>query len=354
MPFYNVYFETTQGELQYKVPIADDTTISAALPDLLTELQEKGYWLAGGSSDMVQVLWNGRPLRDDVPLARQGVRPSDNLRVRTQSRQAPSPKLHETPSRTDSGGPGNSSVALILLYFLVALLPIWIIEYLALVGGNLVWAAAAAVAGCGIALGLWYFSETASGGPSELIPFGTVLVALSTAVMASQPSDSKAWLMVSPALIVGVVGGFRTRKANQIICGIGGEPFSGIEFTCPRCGRTSCTSHWNPRRIRCTSCEQRDVLWLSLQGTEWWEQRLGPSITEGQCARCRSGSDSRNAFREQRDLRECGGCGMLQCRWCWDLGNGICADEQRCGWTMPDLPSAIATMSVRQATGRRR
>ena len=63
MPFYNVYFDTTQGELQYKVPIADDATIGGALPDLLTELQEKGYRLKGGSSDTVQVLWNGRPLR---------------------------------------------------------------------------------------------------------------------------------------------------------------------------------------------------------------------------------------------------------------------------------------------------
>src|SRR5262245_28334965 len=169
MHYYNVFFETTQGELQYKVSIADDATISTALPDLLTELQEKGYRLAGGSSDNVQVLFNGRSLRQDIPLSAQGVRAFDNLRIRTVAQQARS-QQHAAPQERSEGS-SETSVALKLLYVFVAFLPIWIIEYLALVGGNLALAAGAAVAGCGIALGLWYFTETTSRGLSELIPF---------------------------------------------------------------------------------------------------------------------------------------------------------------------------------------
>jgi len=355
MPYYNVFFETTQGELQYKVPIGDDSTISTVLPDLLTELQEKGYRLKGGSADIVQVIWNGQTLRQDVPLSDQGVRGLDNLRIRTQPpRQSRAARQFVDPGQAKNASEG--SLALELLYVVVAFLPVWIIEYLAVMYGNLLLGAAAAFVGCGVALGLWYFTENASRGIAELLPFATVLVALATSVFAAQFSknfDPIVWALVSPALLVGIVGGFRTKKINQTTCGIGGEPFTGIEFTCPRCGRTSCTSHWNTRRVRCTNCDQRDILWLSLQGAQWWEDRLGPTISEGQCARCRSGPDSRSAFREQKDLRECGGCGMLQCRWCWDLSNGACADEQRCGWIMGDLPSAIATMANRQAPVQR-
>jgi len=350
MPYYNVFFETTQGELQYKVPIGEDSNISAVLPALLKELQEKGYRLSGETIDSVQVLWNGQTVRQDIPLAEQGVRPLDNLRIRTQPPQQsrlPQPAIFR--GRTQSSGEG--SLSLKLLYIIVAFLPIWIIEYLAVMSGSFVLSAVAALLGCGVALGLWYFAETGTRGPSELIPFATVLIALSTSIFAAQKSrgyDPAIWAMVSPALLVGIIGGFRIRKVSQLICGIGGEPFTGIEFACPRCGHTSCSTHWNTRRVRCTNCDQRDILWLSLQGAEWWDKRLGPPINEGQCARCRSGPESQNAIREQKDLRECGGCGMLQCRWCWDLSNGVCVDEQRCGWTMNDLPSAIATMSNRK------
>src|SRR6185295_19122416 len=187
MPYYNVFFETTQGELQYKVPIGEDSNISAVLPALLKELQEKGYRLSGETIDSVQVLWNGQTVRQDIPLAEQGVRPLDNLRIRTQPPQQsrlPQPAIFR--GRTQSSGEG--SLSLKLLYIIVAFLPIWIIEYLAVMSGSFVLSAVAALLGCGVALGLWYFAETGTRGPSELIPFATVLIALSTSIFAAQKS----------------------------------------------------------------------------------------------------------------------------------------------------------------------
>jgi hypothetical protein len=84
MPKYQVYFDTINGETRYNVDIDDNETIDQVIPDILSELRERGNVLQGDGD--VQVVWNGQSLDFDSPLPSQGIRPNDLLRVSTIAR----------------------------------------------------------------------------------------------------------------------------------------------------------------------------------------------------------------------------------------------------------------------------
>lgn len=81
MPKYQMYFDTINGEPRYNVDIDDDETIDDVLDEILYDLRERGDMLQGDGEP--QVVWNGTALDFNSPLAQQGVRPNDVLRVST-------------------------------------------------------------------------------------------------------------------------------------------------------------------------------------------------------------------------------------------------------------------------------
>ena len=118
---------------------------------------------------------------------------------------------------------------------------------------------------------------------------------------------------------------------------------AGRGFDCPRCGDRICTRTvcWNSRYARCVRCHEREVVLLPIADT-WWTAQLGPRVTKGECLSCYKDA-------AEVDLRECGQCHWPMCRRCWDYYNGSC---QRCDWTMPNLPAALAPFITRRAKGR--
>lgn len=81
MPKYQIYFETITGESKYNVDIDDDEALDQVLDEILFDLREGGEVLLGDGEP--QVVWNGQALDFAQPLAQQGVRPNDVLRVST-------------------------------------------------------------------------------------------------------------------------------------------------------------------------------------------------------------------------------------------------------------------------------
>lgn len=86
MPQYQVYFDTLEGERRYNVDIGDDESLEKVLRDVLVELSERGHMMRGLSTGDLKVIWGGgggggRELDLSHPLAEQGVRPNDVLRV---------------------------------------------------------------------------------------------------------------------------------------------------------------------------------------------------------------------------------------------------------------------------------
>jgi len=81
MPKYQMYFDTVQGETKYNVDIDDNEAIDDVLDEILYDLREKGQVLQGDGEP--QVIWNGVALDFETPVAQQGVRPNDVLRVST-------------------------------------------------------------------------------------------------------------------------------------------------------------------------------------------------------------------------------------------------------------------------------
>lgn len=340
MPRYTVIFETTKGGLKYEVPIPEQVPLSAIMSDLVEELEERGYRLAGDSETSLEVIWNGRALNRDIPLPQQGVQPRDTLQIRPKFRPPQTARRTVAPVVEKA----ESFVFVKVVYAIVAFLPIWIIQYLGLHSGNLGLAMLSSLIACAIAFGLWFFVQSAASARwSESIPFATSLAALTTAKLTVDFKDGAGhgglgWLTTLPAFILAAAVVARALQQRRLVCGIGGERFTGLQFTCPRCGLVSCLDHWVTERVRCMNCEEQDTPWLALLGNVWWDERAGSSIKQGSCASCRSTPQSPDVFRERRDIRKCQRCGSLQCRWCWDLNNGECVG---CGWSMPELPPAI-------------
>jgi ubiquitin-protein ligase len=84
MPQYQVYFDTLEGEKRYDVDIGDEESLEQVLRDVLVELSERGHVIRGLSTGDLKVIWGGREGREldlSQPLAGQGVRPNDVLRV---------------------------------------------------------------------------------------------------------------------------------------------------------------------------------------------------------------------------------------------------------------------------------
>jgi ubiquitin-protein ligase len=84
MPQYQVYFDTLEGERRYDVDIGDEESLEQVLRDVLVELSERGHIIRGLSTGDLKVIWGGREGREldlSQPLAPQGVRPNDVLRV---------------------------------------------------------------------------------------------------------------------------------------------------------------------------------------------------------------------------------------------------------------------------------
>jgi hypothetical protein len=81
MPKYQMYFDTVQGETKYNVDIDDAEVLDDVLHEILYDLRERGDVLQGEGEP--QVVWNGVALDFRRPLAEQGVRPNDVLRVST-------------------------------------------------------------------------------------------------------------------------------------------------------------------------------------------------------------------------------------------------------------------------------
>ena len=81
MPKYQMLFDTVRAEQKFNVDIDEQETLDATLDEILFELRERGDYLKGEGQP--QVVWNGHSLDFSVPLAEQGVRANDILRVST-------------------------------------------------------------------------------------------------------------------------------------------------------------------------------------------------------------------------------------------------------------------------------
>jgi hypothetical protein len=81
MPKYQMLFDTVRIEQKFNVDIDEQETLDATLDEILFELRERGDYLKGEGQP--QVVWNGYSLDFSVPLAEQGVRANDILRVST-------------------------------------------------------------------------------------------------------------------------------------------------------------------------------------------------------------------------------------------------------------------------------
>ena len=81
MPKYQMYFDTVNGETRYNVDIDEEETLGDVLDEILFDLQDRGDVLQGEGEP--QVLWSGTSLDFSAPLAGQGVRPNDVLRIST-------------------------------------------------------------------------------------------------------------------------------------------------------------------------------------------------------------------------------------------------------------------------------
>lgn len=110
------------------------------------------------------------------------------------------------------------------------------------------------------------------------------------------------------------------------------NPLGKNPALCPRGGKhLVCRQCWLPERFRCKDCEELRTPLLTLETNEWWTERLGEKIRNGQCFFCRRKAG-------ERDLRGCGRCTGVMCLRCWDLENGRCV---KCAWIMPGLPEPI-------------
>lgn len=81
MPKFQMYFDTLRGETRYNVDIDEDETLTDVLEEILFDLRERGDVLKGEGEP--QVVWNGQNLDFSLPLAQQGVRTNDVLRIST-------------------------------------------------------------------------------------------------------------------------------------------------------------------------------------------------------------------------------------------------------------------------------
>lgn len=107
-----------------------------------------------------------------------------------------------------------------------------------------------------------------------------------------------------------------------------------LTFQCPRCHMRICDEFcWNFEHRRCTLCLEQRVPILSTH-EHWWTRVAGPRYFRGRCQICLGSA-------EKLDLRICPNCRRPQCRDCWDFNNGNC---QRCGTSLPDLPSSLTMM----------
>jgi hypothetical protein len=76
-----MYFDTVNGETRYNVDIDEEETLGDVLDEILFDLQDRGDVLQGEGEP--QVVWSGTSLDFNAPLAGQGVRPNDVLRIST-------------------------------------------------------------------------------------------------------------------------------------------------------------------------------------------------------------------------------------------------------------------------------
>ncbi|MFC2173196.1 hypothetical protein ACFLU6_11280 [Acidobacteriota bacterium] len=83
MPKYQIYFDTEAGWQNFTVDIDDDEVLDDVLPDILSELEENGYIMAGwkeGTGNLT-VTWEGYEVSMRESLPEQGVRSNDIIRV---------------------------------------------------------------------------------------------------------------------------------------------------------------------------------------------------------------------------------------------------------------------------------
>jgi len=126
---------------------------------------------------------------------------------------------------------------------------------------------------------------------------------------------------------------------NSARCGLCNRRLrtQSVVFRCPRCSLSVCDQTcWSFEHRRCRLCLEQRVPVLPIQ-ERWWTRATGPRAEYGRCQVCL-------ASAEQVDLRLCPHCRRLECRDCWDFGNGECA---RCGQALPHLPESL-TMAVAQ------
>lgn len=148
--------------------------------------------------------------------------------------------------------------------------------------------------------------------------------------------DFATWF--APLLAAGAAAlAFWLLERNRAQCTLCGRRLNSqsVVFRCPRCSMQVCDETcWNFDHRRCQLCLEQRVPILPIQDS-WWMRTTGPRSPNGRCQVCLGTA-------EQVDLRACPHCRRLQCRDCWDFGNGECA---RCKTSLPDLPPAL-TMAV--------
>jgi hypothetical protein len=174
---------------------------------------------------------------------------------------------------------------------------------------------------------------------ADLNTLGVILVAAVASLtgiaprLLSQPSKTLT-LFFAPVLAFAVSGAVvLVPWRSRLRCALCGHGLgSGVWFRCPRCGLAVCDRDcWDFDNLRCRLCQQNSVPMPVFTDINWWNQQLGPRLTQGRCQLClASGSEA--------DLRVCRNCGRPQCRACWDAANGRC---NHCRWLIPDLPPLL-------------
>jgi hypothetical protein len=147
------------------------------------------------------------------------------------------------------------------------------------------------------------------------------------------PCPSVAWTApllaaLPPGLLAFRIG---IRGAKCQLCR---APLRGLlSFSCPRCQLIACENCWQFERDRCRLCEANQIPLFPVD-ISWWQERFGTQVHGIRCSLCLRAADGRVAHWA------CAGCGHNQCRSCWDDNDGQC---NRCGWTIPDLPTELNT-----------
>jgi len=156
-------------------------------------------------------------------------------------------------------------------------------------------------------------------------------------------TSSSIGLLFSPLVALGTAGMLAmVLRGRRGRCGLCNRRFGeDVRFRCPRCHLEVCDREcWDFDNLRCRLCQQNCVPVFSAD-PRWWNEHLGPRLTQGRCQLCMSSP-------AEGDLRACPKCSRPQCRACWDIANGRC---QHCRWVIPDLPPRLQVYMAQPSAG---